>query len=41
MGTIKAYKAIGMNEDGIIDAIMTNFKVTAEYVRSLLEAKPA
>lgn len=38
---IKAYKAIGMNDDGIIDTIVSNFQVTKEYVKSLMEAKPA
>lgn len=38
---IKAYRGIGMTDEGIIQAIVKNFEVTAEYVKSLMEAKPA
>ena len=38
---IKAYRCINMTDDEIVQAIVKNFEVTAEYVKYLMEATPA
>lgn len=40
-GAIITYRSIGMTDDSIIQTIVKNIEATAEYVKSLMEAKPA
>lgn len=40
-GVIFYFREIGMSDEGIIKEIVDKFKVTPEYVKSLMEAKPA
>ena len=41
MGAIKLMRAQGANDESVVKAIVDLFNVSVEYVKSLMEAKPA